>query len=103
MSYRCGIPDRRQFDHPSAVRILAGGRLRRNLDRKPRLSDTADASESHERRAPQQSGDLFHLFFAPKEAGRLGGEISESGVQALERRERFLQAFRPDLKEPLRP
>ena len=64
--HRSRVADRRELDHPHAVRELAGD-LGPDLERQPRLADASDAGERDQPARPHELGDFGNDFLAADE------------------------------------
>ena len=94
------LGDAAEIDEPDATGVR--GRLARSdLDREPRLSDTAGTGEGQHRRLAQPRLGIGDLRRTTDEARELAREIVRSRVQRSDRREVGPQPRRHDLEDAL--
>jgi hypothetical protein len=84
-----GVAEARQVDEPSAVGQLRP-RVRRDLERQPRLAAAPGAGERHEPGAAQQARDLRALALTADERGQLAREVAAARRRRARRRRQQL-------------
>ena len=73
----------------------------RDLERQPRLPDTADARQRDEQGVVERSTDARDVVLAPHERAERGWEVARRSVDRRERRELARETRGADLEQPV--